>query len=211
MRLWIKATLLSFSFNNTPKILFGPLWFNVCQSARHSTPQILQPKPLKACSRACYIFMSATKDKGSDVTSSSETSNGNLFKTYTSSASSLMALQLISRLFTFVLNQAMFRLASPRTFGTAAIQFELMLSTILFLSREGVRNALLRATRNSTATANLSFLPVFIGFPLALVTSYLFGRFAGTETRMQPHFELAIWVYALAALTELLSEPMHNL
>jgi oligosaccharide translocation protein RFT1 len=102
-------------------------------------------------------------------------------------------------------------MASPCVFGTAAIQFELLLSTILFLSREGVRNALLRAERDSASTTNLSFLPVLIGCPLALVTSYLYGCFAGSETRTQPHFEMAIGVYALAALTELLTEPMYNM
>ncbi|TCD70759.1 Oligosaccharide translocation protein rft1 [Steccherinum ochraceum] len=66
------------------------------------------------------------------------------------SASSLVLLQLFSRLFTFALNQALVRLVSPQAFGTAAIQFELLLSTILFLSREGVRNALLRANTSST-------------------------------------------------------------
>lgn len=65
------------------------------------------------------------------------------------SASSLVLLQLFSRLFTFALNQALVRLVSPQVFGTAAIQFELLLSTILFLSREGVRNALLRANSSS--------------------------------------------------------------
>ena len=68
----------------------------------------------------------------------------NLLSATLSSASSLVFLQFFSRIFTFALNQALVRLASPQTFGTAAIQFELLLSTILFLSREGVRNALLR-------------------------------------------------------------------
>nr|XP_018263913.1 oligosaccharidyl-lipid flippase [Kwoniella dejecticola CBS 10117]OBR86071.1 oligosaccharidyl-lipid flippase [Kwoniella dejecticola CBS 10117] len=59
-------------------------------------------------------------------------------------ARSLVLLQLLSRLLTFSLNQALLRLASPAVFGTAAIQFDLICSSILFLSREGIRNALLR-------------------------------------------------------------------
>ena len=138
-----------------------------------------------------------------------------LFKTSVSSATSLMALQLFSRGFTFMINQALFRLASPTTFGAAAIQFELMLSTILFLSREGVRNALLRVTPGASADTavrrmNLSFLPILLGIPLASSTSILYIHYAGQEIRRQPHFESAILLYALAAMTELLSEPMYN-
>ena len=77
------------------------------------------------------------------------------------SGSSLVLLQLFSRVVTFVLNQALVRIVSPQVFGTTSIQFELLLSTILFLSREGVRNALLRAPSSArssldqTATARL--------------------------------------------------------
>ncbi|KAF8628585.1 hypothetical protein AX17_005981 [Amanita inopinata Kibby_2008] len=141
-------------------------------------------------------------------------SNDNLLRTSISSASSLVALQLVSRLFTFVLNQALVRLVSPSAYGTAAIQFELMLSTILFLSREGIRNALLRATKDrmktNSSVTNLSFLPIALGIPLAIGTTWLYGAYAGEEVHVQPHFILSIWLYALAALVELLTEPMHN-
>ena len=140
---------------------------------------------------------------------------GRLFTTSVASASSLMALQLISRLFTFALNQALFRLASPSAFGAAAIHFELILSTILFLSREGVRNALLRVGQDVSADArirrmNLSFLPIGLGIPLALATSVAYARYASGEMKRQPYFEEAILIYAVAAMAELLSEPLYN-
>ncbi|EGO20352.1 hypothetical protein SERLADRAFT_358206 [Serpula lacrymans var. lacrymans S7.9] len=155
----------------------------------------------------------------------------NLMRSSLSSASSLMALQLFSRLFTFALNQALFRLASPQAYGTAAIQFELILSTILFLSREGVRNALLRAWPQKAsaqrdakgkrvkdpsyidavkAATNLSTLPFIVGFPISAVTALLYGQFTAAETRNQPHFRAALLIYVIAAMSELLSEPMHN-
>lgn len=131
-----------------------------------------------------------------------------------------MALQLFSRLFTFALNQALFRLASPTAFGAAAIQLELLLSTILFLSREGVRNALLRApqfanskSENSNAQTrrrNLAFLPLLLGIPLALAASAGYGQLAGHEIKAQPRFELTVAIYALAAVAELCSEPLYN-
>ncbi|RPD55696.1 Rft-1-domain-containing protein [Lentinus tigrinus ALCF2SS1-6] len=97
------------------------------------------------------------------------------------SGSSLVLLQLFSRIVTFVLNQALVRLVSPQVFGTTSIQFELLLSTILFLSREGVRNALLRAQ----------------------------SEHSSSSTSSQPHFHAAVAFYVLAALSELLSEPMY--
>ncbi|KAF9078048.1 Rft protein-domain-containing protein [Rhodocollybia butyracea] len=135
---------------------------------------------------------------------------------------SLMGLQLFTRLFTFILNQALSRLASPIAYGIAAIQFELMLSTILFLSREGVRGALLRVNpshekkmdkKNSSGNAamNVGFVPIIIGVPLAIGTSLLYVATAGAETRIQPHFHLAVLIYVFAAIMELLAEPMHNM
>jgi oligosaccharide translocation protein RFT1 len=134
-----------------------------------------------------------------------------LFKSSFSSASSLIALQLFSRLFTFVLNQVLFRLASPRAYGTIAIQFELMLNTVLFISREGVRNTLLRVNKPGSSTSNLSILPLYLGVPLAIATSCLYAFSAGSDVRFQPHFNAAIGIYALAAVMELMSEPLHNL
>ncbi|KAF8797724.1 RTF domain-containing protein [Phlegmacium glaucopus] len=130
-----------------------------------------------------------------------------------SSASSLMALQLFSRFFTFALNQALFRLASPSAFGAAAIQFELILSTILFLSREGVRNALLRVSAHADTNVkrtNMSFLPIIFGVPLALSTCLVYAHVASQEMQEQPYFNSAIAIYAVAALWELLCEPLYN-
>lgn len=115
-----------------------------------------------------------------------------------------------------MLNQALFRLASPSAFGAAAIQFELILSTILFLSREGVRNALLRVKsredpERTIRRLNLTFLPIVFGIPLSVLTSLLYTHLAGQEIKGKPHFQIAIALYALAAMTELLSEPMYNL
>ncbi|KAJ3758259.1 Rft protein-domain-containing protein [Lentinula raphanica] len=141
-----------------------------------------------------------------------------------STLTSLMGLQLFTRLFTFILNQALSRLASPVAYGIAAIQFELMLSTILFLSREGVRGALLRVKTGSDASVgssdqkqgvdaamNVRFVPIIIGVPFAFATSSLYVAFAGTEILSQAHFRSAVAVYVAAAVMELLAEPMHNM
>ncbi|KZV73226.1 Rft-1-domain-containing protein [Peniophora sp. CONT] len=128
------------------------------------------------------------------------------------SASSLVLLQAVSRIFTFALNQALVRLASPQTFGTAAIQFELLLSTILFLSREGVRNALLRSSskqNDSKQVANISVLPVYFGIPSAFLMSFAYIWISAESTSVQPFFTTSVLIYATAASIELLSEPLY--
>jgi oligosaccharide translocation protein RFT1 len=130
-----------------------------------------------------------------------------------SSASSLVLLQFFSRICTFVLNQLLVRLASPETFGTASIQFELLLSTILFLSREGVRNALLRSTPGKESSqqliSNTALLPVMFGVPAAFIFSIVYIITSSAQTRGQPHFVVSVVLYAAAASIELLSEPLY--
>ncbi|KAF9643591.1 Rft-1-domain-containing protein [Thelephora ganbajun] len=137
-----------------------------------------------------------------------------LGKTSLANASSLVLLQLFSRAFTFGLNQALVRLATPQTFGTAAIQFELLLSTILFLSREGVRNASLRASvkkkdSNVALVENISLIPVYLGIPISGLTALAYVQSASTTTASQPYFHISVAVYAVAAILELLSEPLY--
>ncbi|EKM51688.1 uncharacterized protein PHACADRAFT_261981 [Phanerochaete carnosa HHB-10118-sp] len=153
-------------------------------------------------------------DKPSNDVSPSQPPS-NLVSTSLASASSLVLLQLLSRVFTFVLNQALVRLVTPQVFGTASIQFELLLSTILFLSREGVRNALLRSTANkaqprqSALTYNISLLPVLLGIPVAVTTVCIYLFSSSSTTSSQPRFHLSAIIYALAAFFELLSEPLY--
>jgi oligosaccharide translocation protein RFT1 len=139
--------------------------------------------------------------------------DSSLLSTSLVSVSSLVLLQLVSRIFTFVLNQLLVRLVSPQVFGTAAIQFELLLSTILFLSREGTRNALLRsgnaAPAVATLHANIALLPVLFGIPITLFSTFIYLYASSSTTASQPHFMLSVLIYAVAAFCELLSEPLY--
>ncbi|KAI8974226.1 Rft-1-domain-containing protein [Trametes punicea] len=135
------------------------------------------------------------------------------------SGSSLVLLQLFSRVVTFILNQALVRLVSPQVFGTTSIQFELLLSSILFLSREGVRNALLRAPSHTQLSmdqdsakrlvTNVSLLPVLLGIPTAAISAFIYLGTSHSTTSSQPHFRTSVALYVLAAFFELLSEPMY--
>lgn len=132
-------------------------------------------------------------------------------------ASSLMRLQLLSRLITFILNQALVRLAAPAVYGTASIQLELLINTILFLSREGFRNALLRAKiddKNSkeavpNRVSNIALLPLYFGIPVSLLTSAAYHHCASADTKEQPYFGTTVVLYTVAAILELFGEPLH--
>ena len=103
---------------------------------------------------------------------------------------------------TFTANQAMLRLAGPEVFGVAAIQLELLLSTLLFLSREGLRLAIAKLPRNTpmSVVINVSWLPAV----LMLVVAAIIG--------VCPWFELsrAASMYCLAACLESMGEPWYN-
>ena len=141
----------------------------------------------------------------------------NLLAASLTSVSSLVFLQLSSRAFTFVLNQALVRLAAPQTFGTATVQFELLLSTTLFLSREGVRTALLRQQKSASSSStpspnlvrNIALLPAYVGVPIAVALAVLYSATSASAVRTQSHFHLSVSIYALAAAIELASEPLY--
>lgn len=58
-----------------------------------------------------------------------------------SASVSLVVLQVVSRLFSFGLNQLLLRSTSPRAFGVATIQLDTWIGTVLFFVREGIRGA----------------------------------------------------------------------
>ncbi|KAH9022329.1 Rft-1-domain-containing protein [Lactarius pseudohatsudake] len=137
--------------------------------------------------------------------------NSGLLAASLASVSSLVFLQLFSRIFTFVLNQALVRLATPQTFGTATVQFELLLSTTLFLSREGVRTALLRQRKSvpPDLTRNIALLPAYVGTPIAVTLAVLYSATSASAVRAQQHFHLSVSIYAFAAALELAAEPLY--
>jgi len=148
---------------------------------------------------------------------------------------SLIGLQLVSRLLTFILNQTLVRVASPEALGTASIQFEVLINTVLFFSREGVRGGLSRTQhefgrlQNSEESSdkkdpsqgspssktrrqqiiNASFLPVPVGMIFSFVLFFMYWITVHPTTAQQSHFQTALLLYLLAVLFELLSEPAY--
>lgn len=125
-----------------------------------------------------------------------------------STGRNLVLLQLLSRVLTFALNQGLVRLAPPEVFGTAAIQFDLIYSTILFLSREGIRNALLRSS-SGNSNNSLARLPLRVGLGVATAVVGIYLYSSDGATINQPGFHLALGLYVVSALLELGVEPMY--
>ncbi|KAF9978157.1 Oligosaccharide translocation protein rft1 [Actinomortierella ambigua] len=170
-------------------------------------------------------------------------------------ASYLILLQFVSRMLTFTLNQVLLRFTSAETLGIASVQLELLLNTILFLSREGVRCAAIRVSddvdqqneKNPTTTTthtpskddrkadsqltdgqsnlphqnssveayrlqklvNMVYAPIPVGaFMTVLAVGYFLTQINQASEAKFPGYRLSIYLYGLAALVELVAEPM---
>ncbi|KAG0373351.1 Oligosaccharide translocation protein rft1 [Mortierella sp. AD032] len=89
-----------------------------------------------------------------DISSSDHASS--ILSSSVQGASYLVLLQFVSRMLTFTLNQVLLRFTSAETLGIASVQLELLLNTILFLSREGVRCAAIRVSDDSAEESDSS-------------------------------------------------------
>ncbi|KAJ1679477.1 Oligosaccharide translocation protein rft1, partial [Spiromyces aspiralis] len=141
----------------------------------------------------------------------------------------LVGLQVFSRLITFTMNQVILRSTSADVFGVVEVQLELLLSTILFLSREAFRVTLLRpaaiptgtTTRSASAQRlspsqqvvfNLAHLPLAIGVPVSVLACLGYYKFSLTdEGSPDSRMALPIALYGVAAVVELLAEPLFML
>jgi oligosaccharide translocation protein RFT1 len=111
------------------------------------------------------------------------------------------------------LNQALLSYTTPAAFGTATIQLEPLLNTVLFLCREGIRGALARQSKHNVSSrtlTRLSLLPLGLGLPVSLAGFYLYLRNTSPAVYNQAFFGTSVTLYALATLVELASEPFFN-
>ena len=145
---------------------------------------------------------------------------------YAGTLRSLIGLQLISRLTSFGLNQSLIRIASPTAYGTAAIQFDLIRDTVLFLGREAVRGVVLRthvpdyagqdkgtlkqdpsASSTRRRILNLTLLPPFLGLLVASTIVPAYVSSLPRETTSQSFYAVSLCGYLLATILELAVEP----
>jgi hypothetical protein len=137
---------------------------------------------------------------------------------------SLVVLQLFAKLINFALNVLVVRATGATLFGVSAVPLALLLSTIQFLSREGVRGACQRidvarlgappdalATRADLArVVNLSWavLPLALGVAPLCAAAAVWRGYDGVESEQ---YRTLVVVFGLAAVLELLVEPAYNL
>lgn len=155
---------------------------------------------------------SSMTERDDAAAAATETANGGGLQR---TASLLVLLQLGSRIVTFSLNQALLAYTTPSAFGTATIQLEPLLNTVLFLCREGIRSALARSPSSSTSSAaaspsSISLIPLGLGLPLALAAFWLYAHSVGSDVASQPFFTHACAAYAAATVLELAAEPYFN-
>lgn len=139
---------------------------------------------------------------------------------------------ILQKIITFTLNQALISRTSPEVYGLAAIQLELLLSTLLFLSREGIRLACLREDVENRLQmqnlVNISYIPsFFLSVVIALIfikeflahswiSSYFYsmstsGSGASDSVATSPEIDLTVvLMYCIGALLESLGEPLLN-
>ena len=127
----------------------------------------------------------------------------NLVAASFTSVSSLVFLQLSSKTFFYLFPQ----LSTSAPCYSVDLwhcngAVESLLSTTLFLSREGVRTALLRQQKNASSSSssppspnlvpNISLLPACVGVPIAVALAILYSATCTPAVRMPSHFHLSI-------------------
>ncbi|KAI7901104.1 Rft protein-domain-containing protein [Cokeromyces recurvatus] len=124
-------------------------------------------------------------------------------------ASYLILLQFISRMLTFLLNQIVLRYVSKATFGIASVNLELLASTILFISREGFRSALIRSSKKPQTILNLAYIPTCFGVIITFLTCiYYLSTISEEEAFRFPYYRMAVLLYGAASFLELTVEPL---
>ncbi|AET40575.1 glycolipid translocation protein Ecym_6192 [Eremothecium cymbalariae DBVPG len=144
----------------------------------------------------------------------------------TKGATFLMLGQLFTKVVTFILNTLLVRFLSPRIFGITSF-LEFLSSTVLFFSREAIRIATLRINGSNEgghdgedkdyvddpnvlqAAVNLGYIPICIGFPLALVLmAWQYSNINEYFIEL-PFFSWSIFFIFVGILAELFSEPLY--
>ncbi|OAQ33692.1 Rft-1-domain-containing protein [Linnemannia elongata AG-77] len=181
---------------------------------------------------------SSTNDPTSNIDIKSTDQASSILSSSVQGASYLVLLQFVSRMLTFTLNQVLLRFTSAETLGIASVQLELLLNTILFLSREGVRCAAIRVSDDSTEgeegttssdnkgmekmrltpgseayrlqkLVNMVYAPIPVGALMTcLAVGYYLLQVTDASEGLFPGYRLSIYLYGISALVELLAEPM---
>ncbi|XP_061114253.1 protein RFT1 homolog [Conger conger] len=129
----------------------------------------------------------------------------------TALASYNVLLQVMFRVLTFLLNAFTLRFVSKELIGVVNVRLTLLYSTLVFLSREAFRRACLssKTEHNWRQIINLLWLTVPLGVLWASVLGCVWlWLLEAPDPQAIPHYGPAVGLFALAALQELLAEPL---
>ncbi|KAM0934289.1 hypothetical protein DsansV1_C32g0222461 [Dioscorea sansibarensis] len=130
----------------------------------------------------------------------------------------LMATQLLSRGIPFVFNSWIVRHLTEIDYAIYAVQFQLLVTCILFLSREGFRRACLRmdfpcdgATleENAARLLRVTWMTFPIGIFFTSITCFSLILFQ--KRKFSDPYAQAILIQGFACILELLAEPLYIL
>lgn len=142
-------------------------------------------------------------------------------------ASLLIILQVASRAVTFVANQLLLRFLTAQLLGVST-QLEVYYLSVLFFARESLRVAIQRqgpttstttstdkddknktndSAQDSQSVVNVGHLALVLGLAAAVGLGGAYLKYVDAATAATPHLDTALYIYGLAAVIELLSEP----
>jgi oligosaccharide translocation protein RFT1 len=161
------------------------------------------------------------------------TQDANVSQTSSSGGATLLiGLQVGTRALTFIVNQLLLRYLSPDIFGIS-IQLEIYLISVLFFARESLRVATQRQNSKSGGSShdgvrsvpeghvneetpagktqtivNLAYIPIYLGCAFSTLLAWLYLKSVhGSVVQTTPYLRVALKIYGMAAICELLSEP----
>lgn len=149
-------------------------------------------------------------------------------------ASLLILLQVFSRAVTFIANQLLLRFMTASLLGVST-QLEVYYLSVLFFARESLRVAIQRqgpltsdpapATKDTKpkqgddgkrdaraqetqAVVNLGYVAIILGLAVAALLGWMYlGSIPAATLLSTPYLVPSVYIYALASILELLSEP----
>ncbi|KAI1104370.1 Rft-1-domain-containing protein [Jackrogersella minutella] len=139
-------------------------------------------------------------------------------------ASLLILLQIASRAVTFVANQLLLRFLTAQLLGVST-QLEVYYLSVLFFARESLRVAIQRQDSPSTGSSNandaiskndakysqsiinIAHVSLILGLGTSVGLGWAYLHYVDATTAATPYLDVALRIYGLAAIVELLSEP----
>jgi len=118
--------------------------------------------------------------------------------------------KLIFRLINLIFNGLIIRNINLNIIGIANIRLELFYTTILFISRESLRRNIPKLNNTYSIYHYINLIWLIIPFGFIFILLILFIQ-SNNIDKLVPYYNQACFMYGLAAIIELLSEPFYLL